>query len=193
MNSIFSVPCWIQVFFSNLKAPKTSKALQFPIFVNKKSTVKHCKTLFIKKDLAVQIVLVLSGFFIFFATLKDSYSHFTVLKSRMGYSFFESFIEGLIIRDIRDYQAKALCLDFHKVIGVFFRNLLFAICFINFTMLKRPNVWEIPRKFSKEYFYQEYQWLLNRTSLCLNFQNVFVFWIFFADWKSHGAGNLKNV
>ena len=91
----------------------------------------------------------------------------------MGYSFFEIFIEGLIIRDIRDYQSKALCLDFHKVIGVFFRNLLFALCFINFTMLKRPNLWEFPRKFSKEYFYQEYQWLLNTTSLCLNFQNVF--------------------
>ena len=40
-------------------------------------------------------------------------------KSRMGYSFFETFIEGLIIKEIRDYQAKALCLNFHKVIGVF--------------------------------------------------------------------------
>ena len=93
----------------------------------------------------------------------------------MGYSFFETFIEGLIITEIRDYQAKALCLNFHKVIGVFFRNLLIAICFINFTMLKRPKLWEFPRKFSEEFFYQEYQWLLNTTSLCLNFRNVFSF------------------
>ena len=146
VNSFFSVPCWFQVLFSNLKAPKTSKALQFLIFVNRTSSVKYCRTLFIKicGRSKCHNFMRFVRFFLPLSKIPNHYSRFR--KGRRGYSFFETFIGGLIIRDIRDYQAKALCLNFHKVIGVFFRNLAICNLFYQFHNAQKAEFVRISQK-----------------------------------------------